>query len=297
MSQEFERDNGTRGVQDKQGKIIANLPAKGGIPVPSAATIGLTSTPSGGTIQGTRDETRHWTALHQKMTETLVANIQEIASAFGVQKDEIQGQVQTLTEAFEEAKSKLEDTENDLWIEFRDHATAILDAHRPVYASEELTLSNRGEWNNYRECATCHVAYPCQPYHKTRNALDKYSPYNAYDGFAGQHGRKVTRLLEDEADKNIMESLPQTLSNGMVRGTVFSVDEARELPAGSIVRISRDRQVWVKVSDAGWASVSEVPDWYKVAEKCLKDKKWNTSPHPFSLSNTDPITLEGFIGN
>lgn len=296
MSQEFERDNGTRGVQDKQGKIIANLPAKGGIPIPSAATTNLSPSSLGSVAQTVSDDT-NYKALHQKMTETAVANIEELAGTFGAQHDEIQGQIQTLTETFEEAKANLEDKENDLWIEFRDYATAILDTHRPIYNLGELTLSNRGEWDKHRECATCHVAYPCKPYHTTKNALDKYSPYNAYDGFAGQHGRKVTRLLEDEADKKAIDSLPQTLSNGMVRGTVLSDVEAAELPAGSIVKMARDRQIWVKISDSGWASVSEAPGWYKMAEEYLKEKKWNTSPHPFSRSNTEPITLEGFIPN
>ena len=259
------------------------------IPVaPKASVLSLTKDSAMGLEEKYKSKEPDYQTLHQKVKSKL--SFHESVNLFEVNREEIREAI----EKIEEEKSRLENSEYQLWISLRDMGAEIMNTHRPIYDLEKLTLSNQEDWDNYRKCSLCPLAYPCEPYMSAKNALDKFSPYSEYDAHEGRQGEKVTLMLEKEAEKYAIENISQILSNGMARGTQVFLSErsTTDFPIGLIVR-QGGNDLWIKTISLGWARLADNPGRHKLAAEYLKNQNYNISPHPFRSS--DILIVEGFI--
>lgn len=290
MGNEFERDNGTRGVKNKKGRIIANLPAKGGVKVPSPSLNlvqdvlpGITATPE--------NSEPSYEALHQKMTQSVATSFQELTASF----EEANNDYTKKLEELESEKTSIEDDQYRLWLDLRNKGADTMNGHRPVYLPEKINAENQLDWNEYRECVTCHSSYPCKEYSEAHNTLNKFSPPDAY----GPHlaGNAVATFLEHEIEKEARKNLPQTLSNGLVRGTELSPVMARSVPVGTVLRrkhhVNRE-DLYIR-TEFGWVAFADELGWYSEAKEFLVKKRWTNSNFPPDVEDT--ITVEEFIDN
>ena len=308
MVKEFERDDGTRGVQDKNGKIITNLPAKGGVPAPAAPSFTLVQDTIPGFEPDVSSGETKYGALHQKMVEAIGGPDGEF--------DQIEANLRSLGDTEKELKqmqSRVEYKQHEVYAQLRNKGAEIMNIHRPVYDATKITLENQNSWDAFCVCYSCQTAYPCFRYTEVKYALNSLSPEEVNEYL----GSKVHHLLVDEALNEARDGVVQDFGNGLVRGMIIQSysDEVGSIPVGTVIKLakptgeSRFSDGWnpdldqldcfyVCTSNAknftGWGRLGRNSDWAIQATAFIKGKTFHKNDH---LLKDYDVIIEGFLPN